>query len=125
MLTGWPLPRAITPRTSCAMGAHGSQVTTTTVIHTPAPRSVKASSISIDTPVARRATFVDGHAARPPTRCSPPAISERLGTPLAFRCLPGTVYLSTWPATISAPAPRHVTHPVTEPSAIAHTSTAP
>src|SRR4029450_2464330 len=52
---------------------------------------------------------------------SPPMISERLGTPLAFSCLPGIVYLTTWPPAIKAVAAATTPQPVAVPPLMAHT----
>src|SRR4029079_1781550 len=60
-----------------------------------------------------------------PTRATnPPTTSERLGTPSARNRRPGIVYLTTWPAAITAVATPTTAQPVAVPTVMPHTTMA-
>ena len=50
-------------------GPDARQVIVTPTIHAAAANRVEVSSSRVETPTARKAALVDGHAARVPTRC--------------------------------------------------------
>jgi Bacterial regulatory proteins, luxR family len=60
-------PRAAGPSPD---GPDAPQVMVTPTNHTAAANSAEVSSIRVETPTARKAALVDGHAVRVPTRCT-------------------------------------------------------